>query len=220
MVANSKIKPNFIRNVRVCAEEKTERARISEHLINSYVCQDVGIAAINNKSRDFIVIKCKSEEDAKKLESTLKNQFGPKIDVSNVRDTDPKFKIVGVHLGDDMSPSQFLLNLKEQNDWLKNAVLNYKEHFTVPHKNGIYTNIVIACDIQTLRRVLEKGSVICGLDNKKVHEHIDILQCFNCQRFGHVAGSRLLLSVRIACVRTRKGRSLIPGTRLPMSGAP
>lgn len=188
MVAGSRIKPNFIRNIRINAEEESERNRIGDHLLNSYVCQDVGISAINSKSKDFITVKCKSDEDAKKLESTLKTQYGPKIVISNVRDSDPKFKIVGVHLS-EVSPTQFLLNLKEQNDWLRNAELNYVEHFEVPHKNGVYTNIIITCDIQTLRRVLEKGSVICGLDMKKVHEHIDILQCFNCQKFGHVAGT-------------------------------
>lgn len=49
--------------------------------------------------------------------------------------------------------------------------------------------MILSCDIPTLRRVLEKGSVISGLDTKKVYEHIDIIQCFNCQRFGHVAAS-------------------------------
>lgn len=188
MVANSKIKPNHIRNIRVIAEDESERNKISTDLLNSYVCQDVGISSINSRSKDFIVVKCKSEDDAKKLENTLRTQYGNKINISNVRDTDPKFKIIGVYLA-DQSPSQFILNLKEQNDFLKKANLNYAEHYSVPHKNGTYTNFVISCDVQTLRRVLEKGSVICGLDNKTVHEQIDILQCFNCQRFGHVAGT-------------------------------
>lgn len=188
MVANSKIKPNFIRNIRVVSDNETERGQISNDLLNSYVCQDVGISAINSRSKDFIVVKCKSENEAKKLKNTLRTQYGEKISISNVRDTDPKFKIIGVSLN-DQSPSQFILNLKEQNDFLKSAELTYAEHYSVPHKNGSYTNIVLSCNVQTLRRVLEKGSVICGLDNKIVHEQIDIIQCFNCQRFGHVAGT-------------------------------
>lgn len=89
----------------------------------------------------------------------------------------------------DGSPSQFILNLKEQNEWLAKADINYVEHFDVPSKRGIYTNIVLSFDIPTLRRVIEKNEVICGLDMKRVYEFIDIVQCFNCQRFGHVANA-------------------------------
>lgn len=81
------------------------------------------------------------------------------------------------------------VNLQEQNDWLRHTTLTYVEHFDVPFKNGQYTNIIVSCDLQTLRRVLQKGSVLCGLEMKKVHEHIEILQCFGCQRYGHVAAS-------------------------------
>lgn len=171
MVNNSKIKPNFIRNIKINAEGTEELNRISAHLSSNYACQDVGIKTINSKSKDFLTIKCKSEEDAKKLENTLKTKYGTKIEISNVRDSDPKFKIVGVSL-ENQSPSQFILNLQEQNDWLKNASITYVEHFGVPSRFGSYTNIILTCVVPTLRRVLEKGSVICGLDMKKVYEHM------------------------------------------------
>lgn len=188
IIANSKTKPSFIRNVKINGTTQEEIDRISKHLSNNYICQDVGIKTINNKARDFITIKCKSNDDAVKLESTLKSQYGSELNITNVKDSDPKFKIIGVSM-QDLSSSQILLNLKEQNDWLTNADLAYVDSFEVPNKNGFYTNIVIACDIPTLRRVLEKGSVICGLNMKKVYEHIEILQCFKCQRFGHIASA-------------------------------
>lgn len=188
MVLSSKTKPNSIRNIRIVAETEEERKKIGTHLANSYVCQDVGIKKITSKSDDFMTIKCKTDEDAKKLEATLKTKYGADISITRVRDSDPKFKIVGVVMPDS-NPTQFILNLKEQNEWLKNVELNYVEHFEVPNKRGSYTNIVLSCEVPTLRRVLEKGEVICGLDMKKVFEYIDIVQCFNCQRFGHVAST-------------------------------
>lgn len=188
MVSRSKIKPNFIRTIRINHEDPSERDKICTHLLNSYICQDVNIASVNRKSRDFIIIKCTTEQDAVKLENTISSQYGNKVTISNIREVDPKFKIIGVHMG-DIQPSQFLLNLQEQNDWLKNSQLIFVDTFNVPFKNGSYSNVIISCDIPTLNRVIEKGSVIVGLDSKPVYEHIDILQCFNCQRFGHVAGT-------------------------------
>lgn len=188
MIAKSKIKPNFIRTVRVNHENAQEREKISTHLLNSYICQDVSIASVSKKSKDFIVIKCTTDDDAAKLEATISGRYGNAVTVSNIRKTDPKFKIIGVHMG-NLQPADFLLNLKEQNEWLSNVELSFSQSYAVPTKNGSYSNVVVACDIPTLKRVIEKGSVIVGMDSKNVYEHIDILQCFNCQRFGHVAGT-------------------------------
>lgn len=133
-----------------------------------------------------MTVKCVSEEDAKKLESTLKTHYGSKIEITQIKDTYPKFKIIGAHLN-DISNQQFILNLKEQNDWLKNADLQIVDKYDVPGRNGTYSNVIVRCDVQTLKRVLEKGQIILGLDMKKVYEYIDILQCFRCQKYGHVA---------------------------------
>lgn len=74
MVNMSKIKPSFIRNIRINAEGKDELHRISTTLSSDYACQDIGIADINSKSKNFITIKCRTEDDAIKLEDTLKNK--------------------------------------------------------------------------------------------------------------------------------------------------
>lgn len=103
MVGASKIKPTFIRNIRINAEGD-ELNKLNTNLLNDYACQDVGIKTTNCKSKDFITIKCKTEEDAKKLEDTLKNKYGPALDINKVKDTDPQFKIIGISL-QEMSPT-------------------------------------------------------------------------------------------------------------------
>lgn len=188
MVMSSKTKPDSIRNIRINAGTEEETKRISTHLSSNYACQDVGIKKISNRASNYITVTCKSEADALKLERTLNNEYGNNVNITKVKDADPKFKIVGIVMG-NLSPADFILNLKEQNDWLTNADLTYVEHFNVPSARGAYANMIVSCDLPTLRRILEKGEVICGLDMKRVFEHIEILQCFNCQRFGHVANS-------------------------------
>lgn len=75
--------------------------------------------------------------------------------------------------------------MKEQNHWLRNTEKEVSDRYQVPTNKGYYTNIIIECDLQALKRFMEKGYVICGLDKKKVFEVVDIMQCFNCQQFGH-----------------------------------
>lgn len=188
VVSKSKIKPSYIRSVTLIPTNKEELEELSDKLLSSYAATDVKILSIHKKSKDYIIYKCATESDATKLEDSLKMRFGPKVKVAPVKSSDPRFKIVGVS-SSKIDPPQFLLNLKEQNPWLRNADISITDSFDIPTMNGKYKNIIIACDLQTLKRALEKGSVIVGLDSKNVFEYIEILQCFNCQRFGHVAAT-------------------------------
>lgn len=67
--------------------------------------------------------------------------------------------------------------------------ISVAEVFSVPGSKSNYSNAILNCDIESQRILLEKGSVICGFAEKNVYEHIQVLQCFNCQRLGHVAAS-------------------------------
>lgn len=99
----------------------------------------------------------------------------------------PQVKIIG--LDTDLSDADLILNLKEQNHWLKNTNIAVHERFKVPSRQGVYNNVILNCDLPALRKMVEKGHVICGFDEKKVFEYVSIIQYFNCQRFGHVAST-------------------------------
>lgn len=118
---------------------------------------------------------------------TLKVNFGPKLAISAVRDSQPQVKIIG--LDTDINDNDLILNFKEQNHWLRNTNISVAERFQVPTSKGRYTNVILNCDLPALKKLIEKGSVICGFEEKRVYEYVSIIQCFNCQRFGYVASA-------------------------------
>lgn len=151
--------------------------------------KDVKIDSIARKSNDFITVKCANADDALTIESALKQKFKDELTITGVKLATPQVKIVNIGTSELLDHDAFISMLKEQNHWLRNLKLEIAEVFSVPGNKTNYSNAIINCDISALKILLEKGSVICGFAEKNVYEHIRVLQCFNCQRFGHVAAN-------------------------------
>lgn len=107
------------------------------------------------------------------MENTLSVNYGNKIAITQVKDSNSQVKIIGLET--EMSDTDLILNLKEQNHWLRNTVISVFERFRVPTAKGSYTNIILNCDLNALKKLVDKGSVICGFEEKKVFEYVSII---------------------------------------------
>lgn len=171
------MKKECIRNINIKSQEPDKIGEINKKLSNSYAYQDIAIANISKKADDFLTVKCLTPEEAKKMEQTLKVEFGDKLLISTVKDSEPQVKII--NLDSALSDTDLILNLKEQNHWLRNTNIAVKEKYQVPTSKGKYTNVILSCDLTALKILVEKGTLICGFDEKKVYEHVSILQYFS-----------------------------------------
>lgn len=45
----------------------------------------------------------------------------------------------------------------------------------------------MSVDLDTMKKVIKKGSIVFGLSELKVYEHVDVTQCYKCQRFGNMS---------------------------------
>lgn len=77
--------------------------------------------------------------------------------------------------------------LKSQNIWLRNSIITVNRQYKVENPRGGYFNAIINCEMDVFKKATEKGAVILGFAEKKVYEHVDLMQCFRCQNFGHIS---------------------------------
>lgn len=188
VVNANKGKMEAIRNIKINVEEPERINQVNDRL-NKLNIKGIQIKSIARKSKDFLTVKCVNAADAVIMEDSLAAAFGDDLLVSSVKSSVPRVKIVDIGLEGSIDNDYLVSILKSQNHWLRNMNFELAEIFKVPGSKREYVNVILQCDIVALKAFLERGSVIVGFAEKRVYEHINILQCFNCQRFGHVAAS-------------------------------
>lgn len=168
-----------VRNVRIVADSSEN---ITQRLLNDRICDELKIEKVQQRGKNFMVIKCATKEDANSVEQRLTAKYKGAIVVASAKTRKPAFKIVNIPA--DLPKLDIVSTVKDQNQWLTNATLEVIKHYPV-HGERNYVNAIIECTLETLKRVVSRGSVIIGLQERKCFEYIEPMQCLRCQGFGH-----------------------------------
>lgn len=88
-----------------------------------------------------------------------------------------------------------------------------RQTYTVTTDRRQYRNVIIDCDtVKAQKSISRNGAVVLNFKSHKVFEHVDVLQCNNCYRFGHVGRGCVVCivyrSVCKACSGPHKGECM------------
>lgn len=146
----------------------------------------IGVQSIKNIKDGGIIINC--------LDSNSKDKIKEKIE--NLRD---KYNIEDVNL---RNPSIIITNaekeyvslenkeiercLKNQNKNLENAKMKVIRKYTNKYRSDS-GNIIMELDRDSYEQAIKQGMVNFGWKVCNVYEHINVMQCFKCGKYGHKA---------------------------------
>jgi len=142
------------------------------------------INGVKSMSNGGVVIMCNDHQATTKCREEISAKLGDDYDVNVPKQKKPLLKIWG--LSDVIEKDDFVNRLKQQNECvLKTAdvnVVNMK-------KNPRGVVCLLEVDQLTHETLLTVGRVFIGWDSCRVYQHIDILRCFKCNQFGHIAAN-------------------------------
>lgn len=99
----------------------------------------------------------------------------------------PQIKITGVPCQDTIDHATLIHNIKLQNHWLRESEFTIDRVYSIDTRKGLYSNIIINCDINLQKRFIDQHYLIIGFRECKAYEYVYLLQCLRCYRFGHFA---------------------------------
>lgn len=82
---------------------------------------------------------------------------------------------------------EIALQLKQHNSILANKNFDIVDVYTVTSNTATYQNAILECDLALHKELCEKKTLICGIDECKIFEEINLLQCVKCLDYGHIS---------------------------------
>lgn len=182
-MASSRTSSGAIRNIRIVGNVD-EASATSLRLRKDQRFTDANIRQVSNKSTFNLTVKCRNDEDAEKLEKSLQENYGPSLEITRPTEYTPMLKIT--NLITDLTDTKLIEEqIRTANFWAAEANFGVSQSYVVHATTGTYTNAIVQCDLATQKLFLERKRIVFGLSSCRVHEHVNLISCRNCQRYAH-----------------------------------
>lgn len=172
--------PSLFKNIIINSQDPES---FKKELKNSHSFDEIKITSVKNKSPNMITVKCADPIEANKLEDKMKIKYPNDITVSNIETKQPQLKITNINT--ELEGQELLLHIEKQNYWIPSGKLTIIRKYEITTPNRKYNNIIVSCDIEVFKKILDIGFILFGFNQCRVFEHINYLQCHNCWKYGH-----------------------------------
>lgn len=189
---NSAHQSDSIRNITLKGTKSQMEASLRSIQSDQFILdmQDLDVV---RKSDTNYTIKAKDAAMAKAFhDHILKTYDGDLVIVSEVIKKQPMIKISGakIEINQDEDTEELKSSIQDQiffqNSWLPhNSDLQVIEVYTISNPRMAYTNIIITTSLECHDALLKRGHIKLGFGNCRLSEHIDLIQCQTCNRYGH-----------------------------------
>lgn len=203
-VAKSTIPADAIRNVTLNGSPENI-ALTAEKIKRDKLAENVQLTSIKTKGKHNFTFKCKDAAAAEKAEAHLLATYNGDITISRVQPAKNLVKITKIY-ADTNDASELLDQISMQNSWINNLGIAPERLYTVNTPRGQYVNLLISCDIQAHTELLRRSYIVFGFSECKIFEHVNTLQCLNCQRYGHYARECRFATICKYCAQSHNAR--------------
>lgn len=131
-----------------------------------------------------LLIGCNSIENANNFTKVAKQRLSNEYQISNVKRTHPKIRIVG--FTDELSEDTLMSSLKGQNQLLSSADHTRILKVWATKNNSKIYQVLLEVDAVTYGLVLKQGKLFINYDVCSVFDAIDIKICYKCSGFNHL----------------------------------
>lgn len=145
------------------------------------------VKSMSESKKGSIIIKCNDHESVEVMKSKLNDVISEKYecDIEKPKEFKPVIKVVGISEYDD-DEEKLLSVIRTQNE-LESADLEIMFVREIKKSQSKYYTAYVRTDKSTFNKIMRKGRLNILWDRVKCYEHVNLLRCYKCSRFGHIA---------------------------------
>lgn len=171
---------------------KEQESKVTvEEIKNNIDPSEIGIAVENMKKvkKGGVIISCGNIASKDKIKEQVKAKLADKYCVKEPTMKNPRLIIVNVEKRfSEYEDTQIVEKIIEQNDLMesmRNQITVIKK-YEKKYKNNC-ANVIIETNKEAYKQLVNRGSLNVGWRKCRVFEHYNVIRCFKCARFGHIA---------------------------------
>lgn len=146
---------------------------------------EIGIKQIRSVKDGGVLIKCNNMEDIERLKRETQKKLQKGYVVKTYSKKSPRLKIVGFE--DELNSDELMECLFKQNACINKTTAKIETKIIKKMKNLFMA--IVECDPSTFKSILDQGKVNIGWSVCRVFEHVQVLRCFKCGGFNHIAAT-------------------------------
>lgn len=143
----------------------------------------IPISNIRNAAKGSVIIECNSKSSSVALAKDVTEKLGPNYSVKVPVKRNPKIKIIGI--SEELQHDTIKASLLQQNkDLFKDGCKLVVVHSFKTLKSF---GVKLELDYESFQKVMANPKVRIGWDICNVYEAFDLVRCFNCCGYHHIA---------------------------------
>ncbi|CAH2000547.1 unnamed protein product [Acanthoscelides obtectus] len=128
-----------------------------------------------------MLITCSNEESLEKLKGVVQNKFNSKYKVTTPKPFKPRLLITDVDKSLD-DRNTFLESIVQNNDYLADCDIKVISVLKLKYS----LSYIVEVDPDVRKIIITRGFLYTSWKKCFVRDHISVIRCFSCSRFGHV----------------------------------
>lgn len=153
------------------------------------MCEGAKIFDISSIGNEFIIIKVTNVQDAEKVKQALTTKYATDIQIMPTVVFKPSVKISRIMIlmqALSRQPEEIKDQICNQNTWIDIAEFNIVDCYLTKLQDQEFMTVIGECSYNMHAKFMKRQFIIFGLKKSLVHEHIRLLQCGKCWRFGQI----------------------------------